>query len=295
MRVLITGASGMLGATLADKWKGKFDIFATGKNFFINNPANKFKAYDLLNESYDVLIDWAKPDVIVHCAAITNVDYCEDYPEQAMAVNTESVNKFFKSNENTKLIFISSDAVFSDGVHMASEKDETDPENVYGMSKSLAEKYIQNKGKPHAAIRTTIVGKNINLSYQGFVEWIINSIKNGKEITLFDDALFTPITVWSLADELEWIIENNISGIIHIAGKESVSKYDFGMKICDGLGLDTSLILRGSIDTVTFKAKRSKDQTMDSSRYQELTGRTLPTTIETVDLIIQNFEEPTYA
>jgi dTDP-4-dehydrorhamnose reductase len=127
------------------------------------------------------------------------------------------------------------------------------------------------------------------------VEWIINSVKNGKEITLFDDALFTPITIWSLADELEWIIENNISGIIHIAGKESVSKYDFGMKICDGLGLDTSLILRGSIDTVTFKAKRSKDQTMDSSRYQELTGRTLPTTIETVDLIIQNFEEPTYA
>ena len=295
MRILITGASGMLGATLVNKWMDKFDVYATDKENFTNNPAKKFQTFDLLNKSYDTLMDWAKPDAIIHCAAITNVDYCEENPTQAMAINGESVNKFLQSFSDTRLIFISSDAVFSDGTHLATEKNEKSPENVYGMSKDLGEKYIQNTGKPHAAIRTTIVGKNINLSYQGFVEWIVNSVKNGKEITLFDDALFTPITIWRLADELEWIMGNDTSGIIHIAGKEPVSKYDFGRKICDGLGLDSSLILCGSIDNVTFKAKRSKDQTMDSSYYQELTGRTLPTTTETVDLIIQNFEEPTYA
>jgi dTDP-4-dehydrorhamnose reductase len=295
MRVLITGASGMLGATLVNEWMDKFDVYATDMENFTDNPAKNFQTFDLLNKSYDILMSWADPDVVVHCAAITNVDYCEDNPKQVMAVNAESVNKFFQSNENTKLIFISSDAVFPDGIHMASEKNETRPENVYGMSKDLGEKYIRNMGIHHAAIRTTIVGKNINLSKQGFVEWIIHSVKNGKEITLFDDALFTPMTIWHLADELEWIMENDAAGIIHIAGKEPVSKYDFGRKICDGLGLDSSLILCGSIDNVTFKAKRSKDQTMDSSYYQELTGRTLPTTTESVDLIIQNFEEPTYA
>ena len=295
MRVLITGASGMLGAALVDKWKDKFDIFATGRKNFSGNRANFFKLYDFLGESYDNLMEWAEPDVIVHCAAITNVDYCQNNPDQAITVNAESVNKFLQSRVASRLIFISSDAVFSDGIHMASEKNKTEPENVYGTSKSIGEKYICDSGGHHVAIRTTIVGKNINFAYQSFVEWIINSVKDGKEITLFDDAIFTPITIWSLADELEWIIENDCSGIIHIAGTEAISKYDFGRKICDGLGLDSSLILSGSIDLVPFEAKRSKDQTLDSSYYQQLSGRTLPTTAETIDLIIQNFERYTYA
>ena len=294
MRILITGASGMLGATLVNKWMDKFDVYATDMENFTDNPAKNFQTFDLLNKSYDILMDWANPDIVVHCAAITNVDYCEDNPEQTMAVNGESVNKFLQLLSDTRLIFISSDAVFSNEIHLATEKDEKSPENVYGMSKDLGEKYIQNTRKPHVVIRTTIVGKNINPSYHGFLEWIVNSVKNGKEITLFDDALFTPITIWRLADELEWIMENDAAGIIHIAGKEPVSKYDFGRIICERLGLDTSLILRGSIDAVAFKAKRSKDQTMDSGHYQELTGRTLPTITETVDMIIQHFEEFPY-
>ncbi len=294
-KILVTGASGMLGATLVDRWQSKFDVFATDKDNFTENPAKKFMAFDLLSKSYDTLMDWVRPEVIVHCAAITNVDYCEEHPEQAMAVNGESVNKFLQPVVDTRLIFISSDAVFPDGVHMASEKDDKNPENVYGMSKELGEKYIQNTGEPHAAIRTTIVGKNINHSYQGFVEWIVNSVKDGNEITLFDDTLFTPITIWRLADELEWVIDNEISGVIHIAGSEPLSKYDFGKKICAGLDLDTSLIHRGSIDDVDFQAKRSKDQTMDSSHYQRLSHRTLPSSAETVELIIQYFKKFVYA
>ena len=291
LRVLITGSSGMLGTTLVDKWQDKFHVYTTDKESFKNNPANKFLAFDLLNSSYGELLKWARPDVIVHCAAITNVDYCEEHPEQAMAVNSESVNTFLQSNALARLIFISSDAVFPDGRYLALEKNKTGPENVYGMSKELGERYIQNAGDPHAAIRTTIVGKNINPSYQGFVEWIVQSVSSGREITLFDDVLFTPITTWHLGEELEWIVENDAAGIIHIAGKDIVSKYDFGRKICKGLGLDTSLIHKGSIDNVTFRAKRSKNQTMNSSHYQRLSGRTLPTMDDTVGLIVLHFKE----
>ena len=285
----------MLGTTLVVKWQENFDVYATGRDNFHNNPAEKFLAFDLLSNSYDKLLKWARPDIIVHCAAITNVDYCEKHPEQAITVNGESVKKFLQSDTDTKLIFISSDAVFPDGLHLAVEKDQTAPDNVYGISKEAGEKHIQNAAEPHAAIRTTIVGGNINPSYQGFVEWFVNSVKDGKEITLFDDVLFTPITIWHLADELEWIIGNDISGIIHIAGMKSVSKYDFGYRICKELGLDTSLIHSGSIDDVDFLAKRSKDQTLDSSYYQCLSSRPLPSTDETVDMIVQHFKEFTYA
>lgn len=285
----------MLGATFVKKWCNRFEVFATDKENFVNSPAKKFMAFDLVSESYDALMNWAKPDVIIHCAAITNVDYCEDNPEQAMAVNAESVNKFLKYGSDTRLIFISSDAVFPDGIHMAMEKDQISPENVYGKTKETGEKYIKDALGDHVAIRTTIVGKNINPSYQGFVEWIVNSIKNGKEIILFEDVLFTPITTWHLANEIDCIMRSNISGIVHVAGGEPISKYDFGKKICEGLELDTKLIRKGSMDNVKFNAKRSNDQTMDSGFYHSLSSRFLPSADETVDIIVEHFQESAYA
>ena len=285
----------MLGATIVKKWCNRFEVFATDKDNFTNNPVKNFMNFDLVSESYDALMNWAKPDVIIHCAAITNVDYCEDNPEQAMEVNAESVNKFLKYGSDARLIFISSDAVFPDGIHMATEKDQTTPENIYGKTKETGEKYINNALGSHLAIRTTIVGKNINPSYQGFVEWIVNTVKNGKEITLFEDVLFTPITTWHLANELEWIMEHDVSGVIHIVGQESISKYEFGKKICEKLELDTKLIRKGSMDSIKFNAKRSKDQTMDSSYYYSISNRSLPSTDETVNIIVEYFQESAYA
>ena len=97
----------MLGATIVKKWCNRFEVFATDKENFANSPAKYFMAFDLVSESYDALMNWVKPDVIIHCAAITNVDYCEDNPEQAMAVNAESVNQFLKYGSDARLIFIS--------------------------------------------------------------------------------------------------------------------------------------------------------------------------------------------
>ena len=294
MRLLITGATGMLGATLAEKWKEKFQIFTTGRQLFTKFPNNRFMPFNLLSESYESLMNWANPDVVVHCAAITDVDYCENNIEQAMAVNAESVRKFLKYGFNSKLIFISSDSVFPDGIYMATEKNQTSPENIYGKTKEAGEKYIQNSIGNHIAIRTTIVGKNINLKHQGFVEWIINSLKNRQEISLFDDALFTPITIWHLANEIEWIINNDIKGILHVSGVQPISKYDFGKRICEALKLETDLIKIGNMNDVKFKARRSKDQTLSSSFYSSTYNRTLPTTNETVNSIVKHFQEHIY-
>ncbi len=291
INTLITGASGMLGATLVDKWQDKFEVYATDKENFTENTAKNFMAFDLLSNSYDVVMDWAEPKVIVHCAAITNADYCEENPEQAMAVNAESVNKFLKYGSDARLIFISSDAVFSDGIHMATEKEKTSPENIYGMTKEAGEKHIKDAGSPHVSIRTTIVGKNLNLEKIGFVEWIVNSVKDGIEVPLFKDALFTPITIWNLGYELEWIIENEGSDVIHIAGRETISKYDFGRRICSGLELSMDLIRRSSLDDFNFKAKRSKDQSLDSGNYQSLSGHNLPDIQKTVDMLVNHFKE----
>jgi len=292
VKILITGTSGMLGSTLVDSWQDKFEVYATDRSNFEYNPARNYYPFDLSSHHYDELLEWARPDVIIHCAAITDVDYCEEYPEQAMTVNGESVKMFLQSG--IRQIFISSDAVFPDGIHLATETDKIGPQNIYGESKVLGEKYIRKAGNYNCAIRTTIVGKNINQSNRGFVEWIINSVKSGKEITLFDDVFFTPITIWNLAEELEWVIDNNISGIVHIAGRDPISKYDFGFSICEKLSLDTTLIKKVSINDFSFKAKRSKDQTMNVTFYEIFSNRCLPTGEDTINLIVKHFEDCKY-
>tara|TARA_Y100000816_G_scaffold236085_1_gene181865 strand:- start:2467 stop:3363 length:897 start_codon:yes stop_codon:yes gene_type:complete len=294
-RILITGASGMLGSTLVDLWKKHFDIYSTQRHNFNNNPSNNSFYFDLLNNNYDKLLKWSEPDIIVHCAAITDVDFCEKNFELAKKVNGESVKKLLSKNSHARLIFISSDSVFSDEVSMPIEKHKPDPINAYGMSKYIGEKHIKDAGKPHVSVRTTIVGKNINSSKVSLVEWIINSVKNKKEITLFEDALFSPITIWHLANELKWIIENDVFGIYHISGNGIISKYEFGYRICKGLGLDTSLIRKGSIDDISFNAKRSKDQTLDCSHYSKIFGRVLPNMDETLDIIIKHYSGGAYA
>ena len=294
-RILITGASGMLGSTLVDLWKNHFDIYSTQRQNFDNNPSNNSFHFDLLNNNYDKLLEWSEPDIIVHCAAITDVDFCEKNFELAKKVNGESVKKLFTKDSHSRLIFISSDSVFSDEVSMPMEKHKPDPINAYGMSKYIGEKHIRDAGKPHVSVRTTIVGKNINSLKVSLVEWIINSVKNKKEITLFEDALFSPITIWHLANELKWIIENDVFGIFHISGNGIISKYEFGYKICKELGLDTTLIRKGSIDDVSFDAKRAKNQALDCSHYSQISGRPLPNMDETLDTIIQHFKRGAYA
>lgn len=290
-RVLITGASGMLGATLVKLWSNKYNIFATSRSNFSDNTAKKYKIFDLKSKNYEDLVEWAKPDIIVHCAAITNVDYCENNPEEAMIINGESVKKLLEFAPNSKLIFISTDAVFPCQTHLANENSTTGPENNYGKSKEYGENFIKKSLKNNCIVRTTIVGKNINIYKQGFVEWIINSIRRGDLITLFNDVFFTPISIWHLVDELEWVMNNAVPMILHVSGSESTTKYEFGYRLCKKMGLNTSLIKIGSINDIKFKAKRAKDQTLDSSLYISLSKRKLPNFENNIKILIKYFGE----
>jgi len=288
-RVLVTGASGMLGATLVKLWAKKYNIFATDRNNFPGNTVKNYKIFNLKSENYEELTKWAKPDIIIHCAAITDVDYCEENPEETMIINGESVRKLIDSAPNAKLIFISTDAVFPCQTHLATENLPTGSENIYGKSKEYGESFIKNSLKNSCIVRTTIVGKNINTYKQGFVEWIINSIKRGTHITLFNDVFFTPISIWHLAGELEWIMNNDVPKILHVSGAETTTKYEFGYRLCYEMRLDASLIKVGSVDDVQFRAKRAKDQTLDSSYYISISKHKLPNFEDNIETLIKYF------
>lgn len=291
-KILITGASGMLGATLVSIWQDKYTIFATGGSDFPVNPARNYKVFDLSQDYYDDLAKFFNPEYIIHCAAMTNVEMCEKLPQRAMNINGESVKKFLHAFPKSKLVFISSDKVFSN-THLATERNIVNPSTVYGKSKVLGEKYILQSPIQSMIIRTTIVGKNINKNKNSsLAEWIVNSLLQKKRITLFSDVIFTPISIWHFASELVWLIEHDIfsnNKIMNISGADIISKYAFGYMLSKNLKLDTDLISKGSILKSKLKINKLKDLTLDSTKYQTLSGRNLPTSAETISMLVKNF------
>lgn len=291
-KVLITGASGMLGASLVSTWSNKYNIFATGRSNFPSSAAQNYKIFNLTNDNYSKLREWVKPDIILHCAAIISHEYCQKYPGEAKKVNGESVQKLRETFPDAKLIFISTDAVFPFNTYLAKENTPTGAQTIYGKSKEFGEKYLINfQDKNSCIIRTTIVGKNSNPKKQGFVEWIINSVNKKEQIVLFDDVLFTPISIWDLAYELEWVINNKTPFILHISGKEIVTKFDFGYNLCKNLGLNASYIKKGSLKDANLLVKKSSDQSLDCSYYQSFSGHDLPDLNKTIKTFIHQYEK----
>ena len=289
-RILVTGASGMLGSSLATALSKKYKVFGTGYSN-ISLPV-EYKVFDLKMDSYKQLIDWSQPEVIIHCAALTNGNYCENNFNDAFNINGISVKKLIdNTKENVKIIYISTDAVFSSELNMAKENDCTGPENIYGKSKALGEFFLINSNRDYLILRTTIVGLNNFRDKAGFVEWIIDSVKNKKTIPLFDDVLFTPITIWDFIKEIIHLLDKNSnkSEILHICGSENVTKYDFGISLMKELNLDKQYIKKELITNFKQRAKRSNDQTLDCSYYQKKYKRILPNLSKTVKSIKLNY------
>ena len=283
----------MLGATLVKSFSNSFTVFATGNSYFEDSPIN-YKKFDLADDNYHELIDWSKPDIIIHSGAITNGNYCNDNPIEAFNINSLSLRKLIDATkDNVKIIYISTDAVFPSKLNMAKESDCVFSENIYGKSKELGEFFLLTSHRFHKIIRTTIVGLNINKSKSGFVEWIVNASLNEEEIILFDDVIFTPISIWALADEIKFLINYGLesSEILHIAGNEQCSKYEFGKLLLEELSMPSKLVKKDSINMFKDRAKRCLDQTLNCEYYQNKYHRKLPCLKETVTSIKRNYNE----
>jgi dTDP-4-dehydrorhamnose reductase len=292
-RLLITGANGMLGSALVQTYQKNYEVYATGSNQNGLDYFHRYKSFDLEEESYENLIRWSQPDVVIHCAALTDGNHCQENIEQAFKINSFSLKKFSEIlNISCRLIYISTDAVFPSDLHLAKEDSCRNAESVYGKSKELGEFFLFNSEINFSVVRTTIVGLNLDRNKKGFVEWIINSAINKEEISLFDDVVFTPIATWQLAENLEVLFANDSPfsrKAVHISGNEICTKYEFGIQLLKALKLPVDKVNKGVISRMVGRAKRSNDQTLNCSFFQKESNKTLPSLQETIEFIKLNY------
>ncbi len=263
-KMLITGVSGLLGNNLALYFKKKFEVTGIYCNHKVDIEGVKTVGADFRSFDNTVrLIKEVMPEIIINCAALALPDLCEIKKELAEQLNIRLVANIVNAikGSNIKFIHISTDMVFDGKKGDYVETDEVNPINFYGKTKYKGE--IEGLRYDNTIVaRTNIFGRNI-IDKHCLAEWIINELSNGRQITGFTDAIFSSIYTMELAKLLDTAVEKDIRGIYHFASRDSLSKYEFAVKIAQAFNLDIGLIRKGSIDDFHFTARRPKNLSLN--------------------------------
>ncbi|RED98928.1 SDR family oxidoreductase [Marinoscillum furvescens] len=263
MRVLITGANGLLGQKLIHLLSDDPDIkvIATGRGPQ-RIPASGFfyVSADLTDpESVQSLLRETKPDRIIHCAAMTQVDDCEQSPEACESANVTATEHLLKATEafSSHFTFVSTDFVFDGENGPYKESDQPNPVSVYGASKLKAEQLVQASSLKTAIVRTVLVyGLAHDLSRSNLVLWVKNSLEAGKAIRVVNDQWRTPTLAEDLALGCWLVAEKKAEGLFHISGEGLQTPYEMALKVADAFDLDASLISAVDASTFTQPGKR---------------------------------------
>lgn len=292
MKILVLGASGMLGSALVKKLRLSYNVTSLGrthchdspKHILINVDSKEFENH-LAKNTYNV---------IINCVAIIDHNYCNENLKNCLEINS-LINETIVKNirPKTRLIYISSDAVFSDSIDKRTPSTTTSPQSYYGLSKELGEKVLLTLKKKldFYIIRTTIVG--FSPKEKGFINWVLDSVKNNKTTTLFADVIFNPISIWDLANEIAYLIGQPMlkNSILHINGRDRLSKHEFGLSLCEALEIDSKSISKGRLVDFPSGENRCYNQFLDTSDYTKETKRILPGIKETMKSFKKHYNE----
>jgi dTDP-4-dehydrorhamnose reductase len=291
MRIGVTGASGMLGTALVTHLSKLHKVFATSRSKGIEGKDIKWDCFDLTDiELLNKWLDRVKPNVVIHCAAIVNVDLCEENFDLAtkLHVETTKVMSNYLNRNNGRLIYISTDSVFDGKKHGSyNESDLVNPLNVYAKTKLMGERPVQLMTNG-LVLRTNIIGWTRENSVS-FSEWMLKGLTDNIPLNLFYDVNFSPLNVYDLSIIIEKIIQNPIFGLYHCASSDGISKYDFGRKMAEIFQLSDSNINRISVDDMEFKASRPKNMALNINKISAVLEYDFPNAIDAIKLMKRQY------
>ena len=277
MKILITGASGLLGAHLTAFLSRRHQVTGTDRHPWWGDRPAHWAAGDLEDPSFmETLLGKAAPDCVIHCAAMTYVDLCKRDPVLAHAANAELTRRLARAvSPHCLFVYISTDGLFNGDKPMVTEEEPPMPRTVYGRSKLQGEREVQSACGRHLIVRTNFYGWSSGRKTT-FAEWLYGALESGQRITLFEDFFFTPIYVVDLAERLTVLIEAGRTGLFHVAGAERVSKEAFGRQLAEPARFSLENVQRSTLKQASLAADRPRDMSLSSLRFCRATGMTVP-------------------
>lgn len=276
-RVLVTGGSGLLGSDVARVAARRYDVTATYHSRPVSLPGIECHQVDLRDpDQYDTFVG-DDLDAIVHCAALTDVDKCEREPDVARTHNVAMTDHLLEvaADMDARFIYISTDAVFDGEEGFYTESSDPNPINVYGETKRTAERCVLSRPVDAVVVRTNIYGWNVT-DGKSLAEWVLDRLRNDRPVPAFTDAYMTPIYTDHLAECILELLKQEETGLLHIAGKERCSKYEFAKAVADVFDLKRSLVRRSSMADHDFDAPRGRDLSLSVQRAGDWLNCTLP-------------------
>ena len=294
MRLLVTGASGLLGLnlSLAASMAGHQVTGLVHSRPLVDVPFFTRQVNLLEGTSALDCIESAKPDAIIHCAAVANLNAAEKSPELAQILNAEvpGVLAEAASRRSLPFIHISTDAVFDGRSTGYKESDPTHPLSVYARTKLAGEQAVQAAHQGALIARVVFYGWSLS-GKRSLSEFFYNNLQDGQNIKGFNDTYFCPLYVEDLAEALLEMLAEKLTGIYHVVSPEHLSKYEFGVRIARRFGLDPDLIEPVSSADVERGVTRSLGLILNTEKVQNALGRSLPSVDEGIDRLYGRWQE----
>lgn len=269
--ILITGVSGLLGINLLTRARErKLDAAGFYYSHAVDVPNTVTMQVDLRDAaSMRAVVHDLRPSAIIHCAAATNIDWCEDHPGETERINVHTPFYLAEiaADIGAHFTFVSTDSVFDGSRGNYSERDEPRPLNVYAKTKLSAETEVRRANPDSLVARLTIYGCN-SLPKRSLAEWILGRLAEGREVPGFTDVIFSPILANDVADALLEILKLKLKGLYHIAGSEAVSKFEFARALARTFDLDLQLVVPASLDAARLIAHRPKNTSLDTEKIE---------------------------
>jgi len=280
LKLLITGASGLYGSKLAE--------LATAKNYEVYSGYSRDRPaygtpiqFDVSDKNrVEEVLQKVNPEVVVHAAALTDVDKCEINKDLAWNINVEGTRNIAEAVKTSRafLICISTDYVFNGEKGNYTETDPPDPINYYGLTKLKAEELVEDVLDKYCIARTSVIyGAKPAAGKINFVLWLLNKLRQKEAVKIVVDQWNSPTLNTNLA-EMTWeIIQRKMTGVYHLSGATRIRRYDFAKSIASAFNLDPALIIPSASSEFTWAAKRPKDSSLSVEKAENaLTKKPLP-------------------
>lgn len=288
---LITGASGLLGYNACQYLLGQgHEVVGISNSHAIDLVGVDERKCDLMDfDATRALIMDVNPDVILHCAAMTNVDACEDDAELTRKYHVELSELIAQcANQcDAKMVHLTTDQLWDGTQVQVSEETPTQPLNVYGQTKADSEVSVMNACADALIIRTNFFGKGRSWRLS-FSDWLDKELSAGNVINGFNDIFYSPISIPHLLQAVRDLVEKNASGVFHVAGAERISKFDFIRLYAEMGGYDVDLVNEQTSQAAQFKAKRPQDMSLNVQKTEEELGYEMPTARQSIQIILDD-------
>ncbi len=273
MKVLITGAAGRIGGSLLLQKPPEIDVEVLLSPFSRQLEYPWYRT-DIGDRDKTVMtVTCADPDVVIHCAAVTDVDRCETDPETAYRINSEGAGNIAQACAEcgARMVLISTDHVFDGVSGPYSENDIPNPVNVYGRSKLEGEHAASAQVDKLLIVRIAVIfGKRTEGVKHNFVTWLVEQFQAGKTVNAWKDQFTTPSYLEELSRVLWQLIIKDTTGIFHFGTSDRLSRYSMALEVCKIMGFSEELINPVNFSDLDIKAKRPLQSGFKTDKVKEI-------------------------